>query len=82
MRTLSKDGRVAIVRDVLMDAPVSHLFPHPMNEPNGEGNGWDLCEPADATSWAIEDRDGNVIDAYPTKGLADAEILRLYGEVD
>jgi hypothetical protein len=53
----------------------------PMNEPRGEGNGWEPCNEQDATCFAVicVERD-EAIDAPDTRAQAEAFIKRLVGE--
>lgn len=49
----------------------------PKHEPDGEGNGWEVCAPEDATSWLIENANDDPIASADTYEKAVAYIDKL-----
>ncbi len=55
-----------------------------MNEPWGEGCGWDDCLPADARGWGVELYTGTpcaeIVESYDTREEADANMWDLVAQ--
>lgn len=43
----------------------------PVNEPRGEGNGWEKCTESEATSFQIDDMEGNLLHGTTTRAEAE-----------
>lgn len=45
----------------------------PINEPDGEGNGWDYCDDSEATLFRVWDTvSDSEVEAFPTREKAEA----------
>lgn len=69
------DGVVNLLDAMLDVADAQALKIVPVNEPNGEGNGWEQCAEKDATGFEV-DQGGALVEFFTTRKQAEAFVAK------